>query len=520
MLEIREARDSDVDRLRDLFARVYGEDYPFPGFYDTEWLKKSVYDDNTIFLVAEKDNDIIATGSMMLDTGGLDDLIGELGRLVAAPSRAAAGAAAELVELLLKKIRRRVQFAFGEVRTFHPGSQRIAEKFGWKPVGFEPMKYQFARRESVAMYADLQELAVELRRNNPRVIPECALLAQTVLKSLNLPVDVIVEDENEGYPTGRAFEVQRLAETGVTPLLRIERGRISSREIFGHFSLSHGFFRISNSQSHYLVARDGAAVLGAVGFTHDTIDRKVRIFELIEFDNAVKGYLLASVDRIAREEFNVEYQEVDVSAYSPKIQRTFERLGFVPVAYCPSMVFDNVERLDVIRMAKISCAYDLGKLRLLEGAERMKEIVEQALEDRLVGMEITAGTRKAEIFNHLPDGDLFHLARIAVLREYDSGTTLIREGGNADCLYILVEGEAEARSGGNLLAKLGEGKIFGEMGLVEQTKRSADVVISQPSKVIEIQIPRLVRLMELHPRLGFIVMQNLARGLSEKLRNR
>ena len=30
-------------------------------------------------------------------------------------------------------------------------------------------------------------------------------------------------------------------------------------------------------------------------------DRKVRIFELIEFDDAVKGYLLASVDRIARE---------------------------------------------------------------------------------------------------------------------------------------------------------------------------------------------------------------------------
>ncbi len=43
MATIREARDTDVEQVRDLFARVYGDDYPFPGFYDTEWLKKSVF---------------------------------------------------------------------------------------------------------------------------------------------------------------------------------------------------------------------------------------------------------------------------------------------------------------------------------------------------------------------------------------------------------------------------------------------------------------------------------------------
>jgi N-acetylglutamate synthase-like GNAT family acetyltransferase len=521
MAVIREATRSDVDQVSRLFVRAYGEDYPFPGFYDTEWLTKSVYDDATLFLVAEEAGDIIATGSIMLAAGGLSDLVGEMGRLVAEPSKRARGGAAELVAALIERTRERIQFHMAEVRTVHKGSQRLAEEFGWTACGFEPLKYQFTRRESVVFYGRPQGLAFELRRNNPRVIPEAATLAQTVLKQMDLPVDAIVEDEPDGYPTNPSgFELERLQQTGVSSLLRIERGRVSQREIFGNLALAHGFFNMSDTNSHYLVARDGDAVLGAVGYTYDPIDRKVRIFELIEFDDAVKGYLLAAVDRIAREELHVDYQEVDLSAYSPKIQRTFERLGFVPVAYCPSMVFEQVERLDVIRMAKVSCQYDLGRMRILPAGQRLREIVEREMEDRLIGMEITEGARRVDLFHNLPEGDLHHLARIGALHEYEAGTVLVREGEAADRLFILVEGAAEARSGEQVFGRLEAGNIFGEMALVERGPRSADVVLTSTARLIEIELPRLERLMEARPRLGYLVARNLARGLSMKLRRR
>jgi predicted GNAT family N-acyltransferase len=520
MVDIREAKEHDVDRVKDLFIKVYGEDYPFTDFYSSDWLKKSVFGDDTLFLIAEDEGDLVATGSVILTAGDLNDMVGEMGRLITSPDKRSGGAATKLIGQALEQIQDSVQFAFGEARTVHPGAQKISESFGFFPCGFQAMKYRLAHRESVVFYGRLMGPAMELRRNNPRIIPEVSVMAQTVLKGMGLPVDAIVEDETAGYPTAEACDIQRLEQRGVTPLLRIERGRVSGREIFGNLSLAYGFFRIDAHNSYYLVARDGDAVLGAVGFTHDPVDRKVRIFELIEFDDAVKGYLLASVDRIAREEFNVEYQEVDVSAYSPKIQRTFERLGFVPVAYCPSMVFENVERLDVIRMAKLSVPYDLGKLKLLDGPARMKEIVEKGLEDRLVGMEITEANRKAEIFSGLPDGELYHLARISTMREHPSGTVLARQGSRADMIYIIVEGMAEARSGEKVLGKLGEGEIFGEMGLLEKSPRTADVVLTSDAKVIEIDVGRLERLGEARPRLGKTVMQNLARGLSEKLRRR
>ena len=84
----------------------------------------------------------------------------------------------------------------------------------------------------------------------------------------------------------------------------------------------------------------------------------------------------------------------------------------------------------------------------------------------------------------------------------------------------LIPDGAEARRGDHVLGALGEGEIFGEMGLLERTTRAADVVLTEDSKVIEIEIKRLVRLCEARPRLGKQVMENLARGLSAKLRRK
>ncbi|MFC1852749.1 GNAT family N-acetyltransferase, partial [candidate division CSSED10-310 bacterium] len=306
MLQIREAKDTDVEQVRDLFVQVYGEDYPFTDFYDTSWLKKSVYDENTLFLVMEDNGKIIATASMMLAAGGFDDMIGEAGRLVAIPDSRYRGKNlyTELIEALVKRTENRVQFLMAEARTAHRGSQRIAENVGWKAIGFEPMKYLLgSKRESAIFYGNCHQLSLTLRRNNPRVIPEIAPLAQMALENMALPVDIIVEDEVDGYPMGQSFTIELLKDQqGLTSLLRIERGRVSNVEVFGNFSLSYGFHRIDNSNTHYIVASEGNVVLGAVGFSYDSIDKKVRIFELIEFDEEVEGFLLASVDRIVREE--------------------------------------------------------------------------------------------------------------------------------------------------------------------------------------------------------------------------
>jgi RimJ/RimL family protein N-acetyltransferase len=517
-IRVRPAAEADVDAVRDLFARAYGPDYPFRQFYDGQWLRKAVFDDDTLFLVGERAGAIVGTASAVFTSGGLSDLIGEFGRLVVHPDAHGRGFGMHLFEAVLEACADRVQFGFAEARTAHDATQKICERAGFAAVGFQPLKYALEARESTVFYARLFGQGRTLRRNNPRVIPEAAPLAMFALKAAGLPADVIVSDQETGYPAADDVAVEALSETGWSPLLRIERGRVRGREVFGNLSLSHGFFKFRTDLSRYLVARRDGSIVGGLGFTYDPIDAKVRLFELIGFDEGVKGRLLAEVDRLACERLGAVYLEADVSAYEPAMQRTLERLGFMAVAYGPSMVFHDVERLDVVRMAKLAEPYFRESLPLTAAAGAVRDIVERAMRDRRQGREVAEAARGTGLFRGLDEGDVYHLARAGRVARVPAGEVLIRQGEKADRLFILVAGDLRVRIGGREAACVAPGEAFGEIALLDAGPRTADVVAAGDATVVEFLIADLARLMAERPRLGRTVMQNLGAVLAARLR--
>jgi RimJ/RimL family protein N-acetyltransferase len=509
----------------DLFIKIYGRDYPFKKFYDTMWLTKSIYSDDNIFMVAKEKKRIVGTGSVFLTAGGFSDLIGEFGRLVVDPEYGRKGAGTEIMTGLMDSVSGMIQFGFGECRAVHLGAQKICERCGFFPTGFEPNKYQLATaRESVVFVTKLFGPALSLRRNNPRVIASIYPLAAKSMQNLGLPVDIIAEDEVDGYPTEKSFDYKELRSAGgVSPLLRIERGRVKNPEVFGNLSLSYGFFKIATNQAHYLVAKDKGVTLGAIGFTVDNIDKKVKVLELIEFDDEVKGFLLATLVKLAPQKYGAQYIEMDVSAYSPQMQKTLDRLGFVPVAYCPSMVFRGVERLDVVRMAKLNFPPDVKDIKLTPMAKDMFKLAMKDLECKKIGMEITEITRQSDIFQGLSDGELSQLAQICKMVSYHAGETICREGECGSEIFVLAEGKASvtAKKTGikkSKIGTIGQGEIFGEMSIIEDLPRVADLVTDVDSKLVVIDRFELENLMNKNSHLGKVVMQNMAKGLSRKLR--
>jgi len=523
-MEITQADENDVQQIMDLFIKIYGRDYPFKKFYDTKWLTKSIYSDDNLFMVAKEKNKIIATGSVFLTAGSFSDLIGEFGRLVVDPEYKEKGAGTEIMTGLMDSVSKMIQFGFAECRVVHPGAQKISERCGFFPTGFEPNKYQLAKaRESVVFVTKLFEPALSLRRNNPRVIASIYPMAAKSMQNLNLPVDIIVEDDVDGYPMEKSYDMEELQSTGVSPLLRIERGRIKNPEVFGNLSLSYGFFKIATDQTHYLVAKDKGVTLGAIGFTVDNIDKKVKVLELIEFDDEVKGFLLSTLVKMAPEKFGALYIEMDVSAYSPRMQKSLDRLGFVPVAYCPSMVFRGVERLDVVRMAKLLFPPDVKDIILTPRSKDMFKLAMKDLEIKKVGMEITEITRQSDIFQGLSDGELSQLAQICKMVSYPAGKTICSEGECGSEIFVLAEGKASvlAKRTGERRSKIGtigQGEIFGEMSIIEDKPRVADLVTDVASKLVVIDRFELENLMNKNSHLGKMVMKNMAQGLSRKLR--
>ncbi len=520
---IRQAEEKDVEQIREIFISEYGEDYPFQEFYDTKWLKRSIYSGDSVFLVADIDGTIGGTGTILLSAGHYDDLVGEFGRTVVRKDSRAARIASQLMVEGTRSVEKTIQFGFAETRTVHSAAQKLCEHHGMVQLGFEPKKYVLKdRRESVVFQGMVFGPAIELRRNNPHVTASSYPLAVKCLENLNLPIDPIVEDDVESYLSDKTYDLAELEEKGVTPLLRIERGRVKNREIFGNLSLTYGYFKISAHESHYFVAKEKGITVGAVGFAVDRIDKKIKIFELIAFEDPVKGFLLSTLVQLSQERYGAEYIEADVSAYSPRIQKTFDELGFLPVAYCPSMVFQDVERLDVIRMAKISVVLEDEDLHLTEKSQEMYEIVERMLMECKEGARISEIAKEVDIFRGMADGEFCKLARVCRPVFYPKGKAIVKEGEAGDRMFVLVDGGANVTilKGGEEVSVgvIREREIFGELSLIDSSPRQATVVATEDSNLLMFPLKDFQNLINKEQHLGIVVMRNIAKGLSGKLR--
>ena len=78
--------------------------------------------------------------------------------------------------------------------------------------------------------------------------------------------------------------------------------------------LEYGFFKLHAHHANYVLAMDNTQLVGAVGFTLDKTDHAVRVFELITFTDHAIRFLLSELERKCREEWNIQYIEIDVSA--------------------------------------------------------------------------------------------------------------------------------------------------------------------------------------------------------------
>jgi NTE family protein len=102
-------------------------------------------------------------------------------------------------------------------------------------------------------------------------------------------------------------------------------------------------------------------------------------------------------------------------------------------------------------------------------------------------------------------------------RLFGARDVIVREGDTGDSLFVIEEGVAQVtveRGGaGKPLARLRRGDVVGEMSLVTGERRSASVVASVPTQVLELGRDEFVSVLARHPTL----LVNLSRILSRRL---
>ena len=132
--------------------------------------------------------------------------------------------------------------------------------------------------------------------------------------------------------------------------------------------------------------------------------------------------------------------------------------------------------------------------------------------------------RNVPLFSGLDDLELEKLSKVSGRKRVERGAFIVRSGESTDSLYFLLVGRAKVTNVDEdgreiILAWLGPGEFFGEMGLIDGSPRSANVVAVEPCELLILGKHEFERCMQDNFQVAKKLMQILVRRLREADRN-
>jgi CRP-like cAMP-binding protein len=114
------------------------------------------------------------------------------------------------------------------------------------------------------------------------------------------------------------------------------------------------------------------------------------------------------------------------------------------------------------------------------------------------------------LFAGLSARQLSRVASVACVKRFAAGTAVVRMGDHGDAFYVILEGSAlVVRPTGRPL-KLQPGDFFGEMALLDDAPRSADVIAGEDVLTMTIGRAAFTKLLRSEPRLTHAILRTVA----------
>jgi len=131
--------------------------------------------------------------------------------------------------------------------------------------------------------------------------------------------------------------------------------------------------------------------------------------------------------------------------------------------------------------------------------------------------------REVGIFGALSDEVLEHISKTMDQNMYGPGATIFAEGDPAREMYVVLDGEVEVlkrsrRGRDTRVAILGPNDAFGEMSVIDVMPRSATVRTLGPTRALVMKSTDLDSLYRHDLKAYAIMVLNIARDLSRRLR--
>jgi ATP-binding cassette subfamily B protein len=116
-------------------------------------------------------------------------------------------------------------------------------------------------------------------------------------------------------------------------------------------------------------------------------------------------------------------------------------------------------------------------------------------------------------FRGIPLEQIEAISELFVTEQYDEGHYLIRENELGDKFYIIVRGSVNVVKCGARVAVLEDGDHFGEIALLHNIPRTADIVTRMPTVLLSLRGATLLELTKDYPTIRHVLEQSLKERL-------
>ncbi|HEY5752693.1 MAG TPA: cyclic nucleotide-binding domain-containing protein [Chthoniobacterales bacterium] len=136
--------------------------------------------------------------------------------------------------------------------------------------------------------------------------------------------------------------------------------------------------------------------------------------------------------------------------------------------------------------------------------------------------KIVPKIRPLPLFAEFTATELDAFADLVDVETFAGGETVVKQDEPGDAMFIIVEGSARVvhRAGERTLelATLSKGDFFGEIALVDEGPRSADVIAVAPSTLLSVSEATIRALAGVYPSASFKLLVAVGRVLVSRLR--
>jgi CRP/FNR family transcriptional regulator, cyclic AMP receptor protein len=520
---IRPSTAADAPQWLVLLQGAFGNRHPSKELYDAFWVAGQLDPGSGHeTLVAESDGRLTASISLLKPDVPSDNPVANVGRILFSPESLADGTAMALVQSISQMADQRNQMAVARISAVDNTHQALFENLGYSCVGYQPLKHLLDKRVGVLFYVRGASSVLVNRLPLSESLPHVAELASAVLENLQIRNPLTVRDGATGYPLEAELKIHD-ASADDYELWRMQAlGANPTPEISGRFNLGFGQMRVPAERIfRALLAQKEEKMVAGLCYYFDEQDRCVRIIDGFCCDDSSMGAIMSHALKNFHSQQGAVYCELDVLATAPRMLKSAEQLGFVPVAYLPAFFRRADACADVVKMVKLSLAYVVDATEFTKQARTIVEIINHNFEDQKLGLAIINLLRPLSMFGGLGDGELRKIARLFVQKLYRPGDQIFARGDSSNEAYIVLRGRIniQLERASTPVAQLTDGKIFGEMAFLDGSPRGAYASAAQPSILVVVQRSAFADLVRREPGLGMVVMRNIASDLAVKLRN-